>query len=123
MMTQEFASTMVSRKMLYCDPTFWNRNNGIMVYNDPQNGMVTAIQQQDAMAPDDNKYVLKIRTSGNASPRSEGFYSGAKCGCRKVLTARAIAKIPAGRDLCWATNSTSAGGSYRWLTSNVGTGD
>ena len=40
-----------------------------------------------------------------------------------MLVARIIAKIPAGRNLCWATNSVGTGGSHRWLTSNAGTGD
>ena len=85
--------------------------------------MVTVTRQQDATAPNDSKYVLKIQTSGSASPRNGGFYFGAKCGYRKVLVARIIAKIPAGRNLCWATNSVGTGGSHRWLTSNAGTGD
>ena len=120
---QELASAMAFGKMLYRDPTFWNGNNGVVVYNNSQNGMVTVTRQQDATAPNDSKYVLKIQTSGSASPRNGGFYFGAKCGYRKVLVARIIAKIPAGRNLCWATNSVGTGGSHRWLTSNAGTGD
>lgn len=120
---QELASAMAFGKMLYRDPTFWNGNNGVVVYNNSQNGMVTVTRQQDATAPNDSKYVLKIQTSGSASPRNGGFYFGVKCGYRKVLVARIIAKIPVGRSLCWATNSVGTGGSHRWLTSNAGTGD
>ena len=85
---QELASAMAFGKMLYRDPTFWNGNNGVVVYNNSQNGMVTVTRQQDATAPNDSKYVLKIQTSGSASPRNGGFYFGAKCGYRKVLVAR-----------------------------------
>lgn len=120
---QELASAMAFGKMLYRDPTFWNGNNGVVVYNNSQNGMVTVTRQQDATAPNDSKYVLKIQTSGSASPRNGGFYFGAKCGYRKVLVARIIAKIPAGRNICWATNSIGTGGSSRWLTPTAGTGD
>ena len=120
---QELASAMAFGRMLYRDPTFWNGNNGISIYNNSQNGMVTVTRQQDSTAPNDSKQVLKIQTNGAASPNNGGFYFGTMCSCRKVLVARVIAKIPAGRNLCWATNSVGTGGSHRWLTSNAGTGD
>ncbi|MTU74620.1 hypothetical protein GMD74_16370, partial [Parabacteroides merdae] len=93
------------------------------IYNNSQNGMVTVTRQQDSTAPNDSKQVLKIQTNGAASPNNGGFYFGTMCSCRKVLVARVIAKIPVGRNLCWATNSIGTGGSHRWLTSNAGTGD
>ncbi|MTU82336.1 hypothetical protein GMD91_14270, partial [Parabacteroides merdae] len=120
---QELASAMAFGRMLYRDPTFWNGNNGISIYNNSQNGMVTVTRQQDSTAPNDSKQVLKIQTNGAASPNNGGFYFGTMCSCRKVLVARVIAKIPVGRNLCWATNSIGTGGSHRWLTSNAGTGD
>ena len=33
---QELASAMAFGKMLYRDPTFWNGNNGVVVYNTPR---------------------------------------------------------------------------------------
>nr|DAE30258.1 MAG TPA: hypothetical protein [virus sp. ct5rm7] len=120
---QELASAMAFGRMLYRDPTFWNGNNGVAVYNNSQNGTVTVTRQQDSTAPNDSKQVLKIQTGGAASPNNGGFYFGTVCSYRKVLVARIIAKIPAGRNLCWATNSVGSGGSHRWLTSNAGTGD
>ena len=120
---QELASAMAFGRMLYRDPTFWNGNNGVAVYNNSGNGTVTVTRVADSTAPNDSKQVLKIQTAGTASPGNGGFYFGTKCGYRKVLVARIIAKIPAGRNLCWATNSVGTGGSHRWLTSNAGTGD
>lgn len=120
---QELASAMAFGKMLYRDPTFWNGNNGVAVYNNSGNGMVTITRQQDSTAPNDSKQVLKIQTNGAASPNNGGFYFGTTCSYRKVLVARIIAKIPVGRKLCWATNSIGTNGSSRWLTSNAGTGD
>lgn len=120
---QELASAMAFGKMLYRDPTFWNGNNGVAVYNNSGNGMVTVTRQQDSTAPNDSKYVLKIQTNGAASPNNGGFYFGTTCGYRKVLVARIIAKIPVGRNLCWATNNIGTNGSRRWLTSTEGTGD
>lgn len=120
---QELASAMAFGKMLYRDPTFWNGNNGIGIYNNSGNGTVTVTRQQDSTAPNDSKQVLKIQTNGAASPGNGGFYFATSCGYRKVLIARIIAKIPVGRNLCWATNNIGTGGSSRWLTSNAGTGD
>ena len=120
---QELASAMAFGKMLYRDPTFWKGNNSTGVYNNSGNGMVTVIRQQDTSAPNDSKYVLKIQTNGTASPANGGFYFGTTCSSRKVLVARIIAKIPAGRNICWASNNIGTGGSSRWLTSTAGTGD
>ena len=120
---QELASAMAFGRMLYRDPTFWNGNNSVGVYNNSQNGMVTVIRQQDTTAPNDSKYVLKIQTGGTASPGNGGFYFGTACSYSKVLVARIIAKIPAGRNICWASNNIGTGGSSRWLTSTAGTGD
>lgn len=113
---------MAFGKMLYRDPTFWKGNNGTAVYNNSGNGMVTITREQDTAAPNDSKYVLKIQTKGTASPGNGGFYFGTTCSSRKVLVARIIAKIPAGRNICWATNSIGTGGSSRWLTPTAGTG-
>lgn len=120
---QELASAMAFGKMLYRDPTFWKGNNSTGVYNNSGNGMVTVTRQQDTSAPNDSKYVLKIQTNGTASPGNGGFYFGTACSSRKVLVARIIAKIPAGRNICWASNNIGTGGSSRWLTSTAGTGD
>ena len=40
-----------------------------------------------------------------------------------MLVARIIAKIPTGRNICWASNNIGTGGSSRWLTPTAGTGD
>lgn len=120
---QELAAAMAFGKMLYRDPTFYNGNNSTGVYNNSGNGMVTVTRVSDSTAPNDSKYVLKIQTTGTATPGNGGFYFGTKCQNRKVLVARIIAKIPAGRKLLWATNSIGTGGSHRWLTTNEGTGD
>lgn len=120
---QELASAMAFGKMLYRDPTFWKGNNGVGIYNNSSNGMVTITREQNSTAPNDSKYVLKIQTKGTASPGNGGFYFGTTCSSRKVLVARIIAKIPTGRNICWASNNIGTGGSSRWLTPTAGTGD
>lgn len=120
---QELASAMAFGKMLYRDPTFYNGNNSINVYNNSGNGTVTITRVSDSTAPNDSKYILRIVNAGSASPGCGGFYFGHMCSYRKVFIARIIAKIPSGRTLQWASNNIGTGGSNKWLTPNTGTGD
>lgn len=120
---QELASAMAFGKMLYRDPTFYNGNNSINVYNNYNNGTVGISRVSDGTAPNDSKYVLKVVNTGSASPGCGGFYFASMCSYRKVFVTRIIAKIPSGRTLQWASNSIGTNGWSKWLTSNAGTGD
>lgn len=120
---KELASAMAFGKMLYRDPEFRSGNNSAKVYNNSGNGTVTIARTGLSSAPNDSKTVLEIRTTGTASPGNGGFHFGTTCSNRKVFITRIIAKIPAGRNLEWATNSIGTGGTNKWLTSNAGTGD
>lgn len=120
---KELASAMAFGKMLSRDPTFYNGNNGINVYNNSGNGMVTIARVPEPNAPNDSKQVLKIQTTGTASPGNGGFYFGNACSYRKIFICRIIAKIPTGRNILWASNNIGTGGSSKWLTPNAGTGD
>jgi len=120
---QELASAMAFGKMLYRDPTFYNGNNGINVYNNSGNGTVTITRQQDSTAPNDSKYVLLIKNTGSSSPYCGGFYFATMTAYRKVFIARIIARIPSGRDITFHSNSMGTGSSQKWLTPTAGTGD
>lgn len=120
---KELASAMAFGRMLFRDPTFYNGQNGINVYNNSGNGTVTIARISDSTAPNDSKYVLRIVNTGSASPGCGGFYFGTGCSYRKVFIARIIAKIPVGRNIQWASNAIGSGGSSKWLTSRAGTGD
>lgn len=120
---KELATAMAFGKMLYRDPEFRNSFNSANVYNNSGNGTVTISRTGLSSAPNDSKTVLEIRTAGAASPGNGGFYFGTVCSNRKVFITRIIAKVPAGRNLEWATNSIGTGGTNKWLTSNAGTGD
>lgn len=120
---KELASAMAFGKMLSRDPTFYNGNNGINVYNNSGNGMVTIARVSEPNAPNDSKQVLKIQTTGTVSPGNGGFYFGNACSYRKIFICRIIAKIPTGRNILWASNNIGTGGSSKWLTPNAGTGD
>lgn len=120
---KELASAMAFGKMLYRDPEFRNGNNGINVYNNSNNGTVTITRTGLASAPNDSKTVLEIRTTGAANPGNGGFNFATFTSNRKVFITRIIARIPAGRNIEFATNSIGTGGSRKWLTPNAGTGD
>ena len=120
---KELASAMAFGKMLYRDPEFRNGNNSANIYNNSGNGTVTITRKTLSSAPNDSKNVLEIRTTGSASPGNGGFSFATITSNRKVFITRIIAKIPAGRNIDFATNSIGTGGSRKWLTSNAGTGD
>ena len=108
---------------LYSDPTFTSGVNGISVYNNSSNGLVTneRVAISGAPAPASN-YGLKITTKGTATPGLGGFTFKTQTASRKVFVTKIIAKIPKGYTLKWETNGTGDGYS-KWLTSQAGTGD
>lgn len=120
---KELASAMAFGRMLYRDPTFWNGNNGINVYNNSNNGTVTITRTTDSNAPNDSKYVLLIKNTGAASPNCGGFYFGTNTSYRKIFITRIIAKIPTGRNISYHSNAIGSGGSQKWLTPVAGNGD
>lgn len=119
---KELARAMAFGKMLYRDPTFRSGSNGVKVYNNSSNGLVS-VSRISASAPNDSGYVLEIKTTGSVTPGFGGFYFGNAAGYRKIFITRLIARIPAGRYIEWASNSIGTGGSSKWLTPTAGTGD
>lgn len=120
---KELASAMAFGKMLYRDPTFYKGDNGTNVYNNLQNGKVIITHETDNSAPNDSKYVLVIKNIGSSEPHCGGFYFGTMASYRKIFITRIIAKIPAGRDISFHTNTMGTGGVQKWLTPVKGTGD
>lgn len=120
---KELALAMAFGKMMYRDPEFRNGNNSIGVYNNSGNGTVTITRTGLSSAPNDSKTVLEIKTTGSAAPGNGGFCFSNACSNRKMFITRIIAKIPAGRNIQWASNSIGTSGSSKWLTPNAGTGD
>lgn len=120
---KELASAMAFGKMLYRDPTFWNGNNGINVYNNSANGTVTITRTSDSNAPNDSKQILLIKNTGTSSPLCGGFYFGTGTSYKKVFITRILAKIPTGRSITYHSNAIGSGGSQKWLTPTDGTGE
>lgn len=117
------ALAMSKGKMLYRDPEFRSGMNHISVYNNSGNGMVAVERAADINLPNQSGYKIKITTSGAATPGLGGFYFGTQTRANAVFVTRFIAWVPVGYKIEWATNATGNGGTSKWLTNNVGTGD
>ena len=117
------ALAMSKGKMLNRDPEFRSGMNGIGTYNNSGNGMVAVERVADINLPNQSGYKIKITTSGAVEPGLGGFTFGTQTRANAVFITRFIAWIPVGYKIEWATNATGNGGTSKWLTNNVGTGD
>lgn len=117
------ALAMSKGKMLNRDPEFRSGMNGIGIYNNSGNGMVAVERVADINLPNQSGYKIKITTSGAVEPGLGGFVFGTQTRANAVFITRFIAWVPVGYRIEWATNTTGNGGTAKWLTNNVGTGD
>lgn len=117
------ALAMSKGKMLNRDPEFRSGMNGIDRYNNGTVGNVVVERTTDVNLPNQSGYKLKITTSGPATPGLGGFYFGTETRANAVFITRFIAWVPVGYRIEWATDYTGNGGTSKWLTNNVGTGD
>lgn len=117
------ALAMSKGKMLNRDPEFRSGMNGIVIYNNSGNGMVAVERAADINLPNQSGYKLKITTTGPAVPGLGGFYFGTQTRANAVFITRFIAWVPVGYKIEWASNAMGNGGTAKWLTNNVGTGD
>lgn len=118
----ELARAMAFGKMLYRDPTFSEGLNGIMSYDYTNGGHVTLTRQGDNAAPNDSKYIARIVNTGESAPDCGGFTWRTSAAASKVFIVRLIARIPAERQITFATNDIGTDGTHRWLTPQQGTG-
>lgn len=117
------ALAMSKGKMLNRDPEFRSSTNGIIRYTNGDTGNVVVERTTDVNLPNQSGYKLKITTSGPATPGLGGFYFGTQTRANAVFVTRFIAWIPVGYKIEWATNATGNGGTSKWLTNKLGTGD
>lgn len=117
------ALAMSKGKMLNRDPEFRSGMNGIGTYNNSGNGMVAVERVADINLPNQSGYKIKITTSGAVEPGLGGFTFSTQTRANAVFITRFIAWVPVGYRIEWATNPIGNGGSSKWLTNNVGTGD
>lgn len=117
------ALAMSKGKMLNRDPEFRSGLNGIGNYNNSGGGTVTVERAADINLPNQSGYKVKITTSGPATPGLGGFHLGTQTRANAVFITRFIAWVPVGYKIEWASNAIGNGGTSKWLTNNVGTGD
>lgn len=117
------ALAMSKGKMLNRDPEFRSGMNGIGIYNNSGNGMVAVERAADINLPNQSGYKIKITTSGAVEPGLGGFYFGTQTRANAVFITRFIAWVPVGYKIEWRSNAMGNGGTSKWLTNNVGTGD
>ncbi len=103
------------------DPSFTTSNNGIMEYNNENNGAVTI--QREAMEGDSNKYVLKITADGSSRPGYGGFIQSTGSKPNRVYYHFFSAKVPKGYTLNIAYNPCGDNSKHTWITNNKGTGE
>ncbi|MFK2460146.1 hypothetical protein ACIXQB_06600 [Bacteroides fragilis] len=117
------ALAMSKGKMLNRDPEFRSGMNGIGSYNNSGNGMVAVERAADINLPNQSGYKIKITTSGAVEPGLGGFTFSTQTRANAVFITRFIAWVPVGYRIEWASNAIGNGGTSKWLTNNVGTGD
>lgn len=118
-----YAMPVSDGECLYEDEEFASGVNGVGVYNNTANGVVTHSRQADATAPNTSKMVIAITNSGSAvDPGLGGFVQGYQHAANRIIVQRFRAKIPVGYSVVNAENAVGTDGVVYWLTSTAGTG-
>ena len=109
---------------LYTDESFANGTNSMSVYNNSSNG--TVVHERVARSSDspikDSSYMMKITTSGTASPGLGGFVQITSSKLLGTFYHVIVAKIPVGYTLNQYNNAVGTGETFTWLTPRAGTG-
>ena len=107
--------------MIFTDPNFSSGTNSFGVYNNTANGNVK--HSRVALSNPYGSYVMRITTSGVASPGLGGFYQSVTSRANAVYIHRIIAKIPVGYTINLASNAVGTGTTRYWITPQAGTGN
>lgn len=120
-------ATIIARtgngKQITSDPFFDDGTNGIVVYNNSNNGTVTITRENpsDGTQPTGHRYRLKIVHTGTASPNLGGFVRRTISRVNAEFVVKFNAYLPSGTSLSFYNNLIGTGSSIKWLTSNLGT--
>ncbi len=114
------------RKCLYFDGFSQGDTDALIVYNNLGNGNVTrsivdAASQNSPFLPE-HPNILKIVTSGTATPSAGGILYPFQSSANKRIVYKVVAKIPVGYYLKWASNNLGTG-STKTYPDNAGTGE
>lgn len=107
---------------VYNDPEFAKGANGILVYNNSDNGVVTHAIVSDASSGNSSGKILKITHTGSGFPGFGGFVQRISSRANAIFIQIFRAKIPTGRNVATASNSMGDNYKDEWLTPTTGTG-
>jgi hypothetical protein len=107
---------------VYNDPEFAKGANGISVYNNSYNGVVTHAIVSDASSGNSSGKILKITHTGSGSPGFGGFVQSISSRANAIFIQIFRAKIPTGRNVATASNRMGDNYKDEWLTPTTGTG-
>lgn len=121
-------TTIIARagngKQLTSDPFFDDGTNGIVAYNNSNNGTVTITRENPSggTQPTGHMYRLRIVHTGTASPNLGGFMRRTNSRNNAEFVVKFNANLPSGASLSFHNNLIGNASSIKWLTSNLGTG-
>lgn len=121
-------TTIIARagngKQITSDPFFDDGTNGIVAYNNSNNGTVTITRENPSggTQPTGHNYRLRIVHTGTASPYLGGFVRRTYSRNNAEFLVKFNALIPSGASLSFHNNLIGNASSIKWLTSNLGTG-
>nr|WP_205905117.1 hypothetical protein [Enterococcus casseliflavus] len=107
------------------DPEFRKGNNGLIVYNNANNGVVTLTRESAVSGgthPTNSNARMKITVTGSANPQFGGILRLTQSRVNAKFVIRFTALLPIGRRFMHANNSMGDGARITWLTSTAGTG-
>ena len=124
--TQRIARYLSTGRMLpeHSDVCFSKGLNNLKAYNNAATEGVKIYRSNIAGVPNNTGYSCTINTTlsrGDTAPGAGGFYFGNRARYGAMFLYKLVAAIPKGRILEFTSNSIGDGGSYEWLTRNVGT--
>ena len=115
----------VSGRKLYSDEDFEFGYNSTQIYNNAGGSALTRSIITLSDAPNQSRRVVRyVRNGGSngTSPGNGGFYHATGTNYNRILTARFKARLKAGAQFNWASNSIGSGGNGTWISSQAGTG-
>lgn len=123
----ELAKKMVNGKLLHNDPMFMSGDNGVAVYNQLHNGNVTVIRVLKSSynitsCPTTSNYIIRIQTTGAASPKHGGFVRSFYSRPNAVFIIKYLINLPKGYYLKAASNSMGTGFTDEFIGDTEGTG-
>lgn len=111
-------------KMLHTDPAFKDGLNGLIPFNNLNNGNLTLTRVvADATTPTESGWMLKVTNLGTTSPDNGGFSFNTQTRPNAIFKARFIAKLPIGAFLDLTTDFYGDDGYTTEDTTRIGTGN